>query len=111
MRLLLRLDAGKHSGLPLNYHYPLSAAIYRLLRFGSAEFSSFLHDTGCKSGDRTCKFFSYNNDPYASQNVIISRNYLGGSATFAFMERMLSSVFTSERAMRMNIHRVSAKDG
>jgi CRISPR-associated endoribonuclease Cas6 len=44
---------------PLNYNYPLSAIIYKLLRFGSKDFSSFLHDIGFKLDGKTYKLFSF----------------------------------------------------
>jgi len=42
-----------------NYHYPLSSAIYNLLRFGSSLFSAFLHDTGFKQNGKTYKLFTF----------------------------------------------------
>ncbi len=59
MRVLLKLRAKKDSQLIVNYNYPLSAAIYKFLRFGSKEFSDFLHDIGFKSAGKTYKLFSF----------------------------------------------------
>ncbi|OGU42413.1 MAG: CRISPR-associated endoribonuclease Cas6 [Ignavibacteria bacterium RIFOXYB2_FULL_35_12] len=59
MRLKLSLDADKNSVLSPNYNYPLSAAIYNLLRFGSPEFSKFLHDIGFRQNGRTYKLFCF----------------------------------------------------
>lgn len=42
-----------------NYQYALSAAIYNLLRFGSPEFSKFLHDIGFKQNGKTYKLFCF----------------------------------------------------
>lgn len=42
--------------LPLNYSYPLSAVIYRILAKGNAEYASFLHETGYGKG---FKFFTF----------------------------------------------------
>jgi len=59
LRLLLKLRISGNSRLTLNYNYSLSAAIYGLLRFGSAEFSSFLHDIGFESQNKTYKLFTF----------------------------------------------------
>jgi CRISPR-associated endoribonuclease Cas6 len=59
MRLLLRLEAEKDSFLPLNYNYLLSAAIYKQLRFGSEEFSTFLHELGYPIDGRSFKLFTF----------------------------------------------------
>ena len=59
MRLLLTLEIQNSNVLPINYNYPLSAAIYKLLKFGSTEFASFLHDIGYKLNGKTYKLFSF----------------------------------------------------
>ncbi len=57
LRLLLRHIGAQN--LTANYNYPLSAAIYSLLKFGSPEFSSFLHDIGYRMNGKTYKLFSF----------------------------------------------------
>lgn len=42
--------------LPVNYSYPLSAAIYRIIAKGDAQYASFLHETGYGKG---FKFFTF----------------------------------------------------
>lgn len=42
--------------LPINYQYPLSAAIYRILSKGNAEYAKFLHEEGYGKG---YKFFTF----------------------------------------------------
>ncbi len=59
MRLLLKLTAKKSSKVSINYNYALSSAIYSLLQFGSPEFSSFLHQIGYKSNNKTFKLFTF----------------------------------------------------
>ncbi|NWF88924.1 MAG: CRISPR-associated endoribonuclease Cas6 [Ignavibacteriaceae bacterium] len=59
MRLRVYLTAERNSILSPNYNYPLSAAIYNLLRFGSPEFSQFLHDIGFRQNGRTYKLFCF----------------------------------------------------
>lgn len=48
-----------HTGfsvLPINYQYPLSSAIYKILRKGNAEYARFLHEKGYGKG---FKFFTF----------------------------------------------------
>jgi len=45
--------------MPINYNYQLSSAIYNLLRFGSSEFSKFLHDFGFKIDGKKYKLFTF----------------------------------------------------
>lgn len=59
MRLVLKLSTQSNSSLSLNYHYALSAAIYNLLRFGSPEFSEFLHDIGYQTKGKKYKLFCF----------------------------------------------------
>lgn len=59
MRLVLHLNCNIDSSLPLNYNYQLSSAIYDLLRFGSSEFSRFLHDLGYKIDGKKYKLFTF----------------------------------------------------
>lgn len=59
MRILIKLKLIRSEGISLNYNYALSAAIYRLLKFGSREFSEFLHSTGYKKVGKTYKLFSF----------------------------------------------------
>ena len=42
MRLVLKLKSIHSDRIAINYNYPLSASIYKLLRFSSNEFTEFL---------------------------------------------------------------------
>lgn len=59
MRLKLSLEAVEGNLISFNYHYHLSAAVYNLLHFGSAEFAKFLHDVGFNLMGRTYKLFTF----------------------------------------------------
>ncbi len=59
VRLKISLCCAESSLLTLNYFYPLSAAVYNLLRFGSPEFSAFLHDIGYKFNGKSYKLFTF----------------------------------------------------
>lgn len=59
MRLKLILRSTGETLIPINYNYPLSGAIYRLLGFGSPEFASFLHNKGYRIDGKSYKLFSF----------------------------------------------------
>ncbi|GAB4294471.1 MAG: CRISPR-associated endoribonuclease Cas6 [Ignavibacteriaceae bacterium] len=59
MRLKLSLKADTGSLISFNYQYQLSSAIYNLLRFGSEEFSEFLHDRGYLLNGKSYKLFTF----------------------------------------------------
>lgn len=58
MKFLIRLEAQNRAQhiIPINYHYPLSAAIYKILSKGDAEYAKFLHEEGYGKG---YKFFTF----------------------------------------------------
>jgi len=59
MRISLKLRAIDLSLLPINYNYPLSAVVYRLLKFGSPEFSEYLHSIGFRTNGKSYKLFTF----------------------------------------------------
>ncbi len=59
MRLKLSLRANNTNKISINYNYSLSSAIYKLLEFGSPEFSTFLHDLGYSIENKYYKLFTF----------------------------------------------------
>lgn len=60
MRLKLTLQCvSKPAVIPINYNYQFSAAIYLLLKFGSPEFSKFLHENGYNIDNKNFKLFTF----------------------------------------------------
>lgn len=60
MRLKILLQCvSKPAVIPINYNYQFFAAIYLLLKFGSPDFSKFLHDQGYKIENRNFKLFTF----------------------------------------------------
>lgn len=58
MRFRLKLFAIHFPAiLPLNYQYPMSAVIYKILQHADAEYASFLHETGYKKSENSLKAF------------------------------------------------------
>lgn len=45
--------------LPFNYQYPLSSAIYKIIRSADKEFASFLHNKGYGEGYKSFKLFTF----------------------------------------------------
>ncbi len=56
MKFKITLNNISGNILPINYQYPLSAAIYKILAKGDAEYASFLHEKGYGKG---YKFFTF----------------------------------------------------
>jgi CRISPR-associated endoribonuclease Cas6 len=56
---VLHLNCEAGTSLQINYNYQVSSAIYNLLRFGSPEFSSFLHNIGFRIDGKSYKLFSF----------------------------------------------------
>lgn len=61
MRLKIELrPQTKTFSIPINYNYPLAAAIYKLLFIGSKEFSEWLHNSGyINSEGKPIKLFTF----------------------------------------------------
>jgi len=54
--------SGKRQVLPMNYQYPLSAWIYKVLARGDNQFSEFLHEQGFRmENQKTFKLFTFSN--------------------------------------------------
>jgi CRISPR-associated endoribonuclease Cas6 len=45
--------------LTLNYQYPLSAAVYKIIERSDAAFSELLHNTGYGKGHKSFKLFTF----------------------------------------------------
>lgn len=60
MRFLLRLTT-QHPGqlITFNYHYPLSAAIYKIISRTDESYATFLHEKGYQHGAKTFKLFTF----------------------------------------------------
>ncbi len=59
MRLHLKLSTSANAKISLNYTYSFTSAIYKLLQFGSPEFSEFLHDIGYEINGKKYKLFTF----------------------------------------------------
>jgi len=60
MRFLLNLIATKPAQrITLNYQYPLSAAIYKIIERADEGYAAFLHNEGYRKGGKTFKLFTF----------------------------------------------------
>ena len=61
MKFNIFLKAPSGSSIPINYQYPLSAAIYKVLHQADEAYSLFLHETGYRKADslKTFKLFTF----------------------------------------------------
>jgi CRISPR-associated endoribonuclease Cas6 len=60
VRLLLTLETKNSPAfLPVNYQYPLSAVIYKIIQKTDEHFAAFLHETGYGKGNKRFKLFTF----------------------------------------------------
>ncbi len=60
MRFILTLiTTNPQPILTLNYQYPLSSAIYKIIQRSDEKFAAFLHNTGYGEGFKSFKFFTF----------------------------------------------------
>lgn len=60
MQFQLKLQRiGSEKALPINYQYPLSAAIYKIIARADEVYAKFLHDAGYGLGMKKFKFFTF----------------------------------------------------
>ena len=60
MRFKLTLQTvHKQALLPFNYQYPLSSAIYKIIKSADKEFAAFLHNKGYGEGYKSFKLFTF----------------------------------------------------
>ncbi len=81
MRLQLTLKPlEKNSVIPINYQYPIAAAIYKILSCSCEEYATWLHDRGYLSSDgKPMKFFVFSRLSIDEQeqrgNMLIAKNF------------------------------------
>ncbi|GAB6008895.1 CRISPR-associated endoribonuclease Cas6 [Dysgonomonas reticulitermitis] len=89
--------------IPVNYQYPMSAALYRVIAKGDARYAAFLHGTGYGKG---FKFFTFSqidcpfNINREEKYIKLRGNELSFSISFHLpeaMESFIKGLFQSER--------------
>lgn len=66
MRFSITLTVKEGDLIPINYQYPLSAALYRIIAKGDFEYARFLHEKGYGKKDKGFKLFTFSqlNTPF-----------------------------------------------
>lgn len=103
MRFSIILTVKDGNLLPINYQYPLSAALYRIISKGDANYAQFLHEKGYGKKGKGFKLFTFSqlNVPF---KIIGDRlNILGNEVSFHIsfhlpkaMESFVKGLFQSE---------------
>lgn len=86
MRLKVSLEPqAKNYLIPINYQYQLSSAVYNVMRMGSEEYATWLHEVGYsdESGKRI-KLFSFSNLYFENYQIIGNEVRTDGKAHFYF---------------------------
>lgn len=101
MRFLIKLEKKQGEQIPIKYSYPLSAAIYRIIAKGDAEYADFLHGQGYGKGFKLFTF-SQLNAPFKLAGDRLSLSGQEASFQVAFhlpqaMESFVKGLFQSER--------------
>ncbi len=103
MRFSIVLSVKDGKILPINYQYPLSAALYRIISKGDAEYAQLLHERGYGKKDKGFKLFTFSqlNVPFKIEGDRL--RLLGDEVSFlvAFhlpqaMESFVKGLFQSE---------------
>ncbi|MDR1556236.1 MAG: CRISPR-associated endoribonuclease Cas6, partial [Tannerellaceae bacterium] len=87
--------------IPVNYQYPLSAALYRVIAKGDAHYAAFLHETGYGKG---FKFFTFSQieSPFRMKGdrLYLQRNEFSFRIAFHLpeaIESFIKGLFQSEK--------------
>lgn len=100
MTFLVCLRVLERGMLPINYQYPMSAAIYRIINKGDAAYASFLHEEGYGKGFKLFTF-SQLNVPFKIEvdRLKLLRNEANFKVAFHLpqaMESFVKGLFQSE---------------
>ncbi|MEJ5052733.1 CRISPR-associated endoribonuclease Cas6 [Sphingobacterium sp. MYb382] len=99
-RITLSADVGIRLAIPINYQYPLSSAIYRIIAKGDRQYADFLHEKGYGKG---FKFFTFSdiNCPFKidGDRLLLQQNELSFVVAFHLPEAVqhfVQGLFASE---------------
>ncbi len=73
-KLTLRKTKEQESGIiPVNYQYPVSAWIYKVIHTGNNEFAAWLHTQGYSDGEKQFRLFNFSNLQIDNAKVVNDR--------------------------------------
>lgn len=100
--ITLHLERASNNIIPINYQYPLSAAIYKIISKGDIEYANFLHQTGY--GKKGMKLFTFSqlNVPFKIKDdrLILLNDEVNLDVSFHLpeaMESFVKGLFQSEQ--------------
>lgn len=104
MRFSITLSVKEGNILPINYQYPLSAVLYRIISKGDAKYAQFLHERGYGKKDKGFKLFTFSqlNVPFKIEGdrMRIVGNEVSFQIAFHLpqaMESFVKGLFQSEQ--------------
>ena len=95
--LKMYIDNSKDNLLPLNYHYELASAIYKILSQNDNRYAEWLHNTGYISDNKRFKLFNFS-DLYVPSYEIdgdrmrILSNHIGWEMSFLLNEGYINFI-------------------
>ena len=101
MRFVIQVIAQESVTIPINYNYPLSSTIYRIIAKDAAEYAPFLHQSGYGKGFRLFTF-SQISCPFQLEGdrIHLLKDELSFQVAFHLskaMESFIKGLFLSER--------------
>ena len=109
MRIELTLSPEKKCIIPINYYYPISAAIYKILSFSSHDYATWLHDKGyLDTNGKPRKLFNFSSlriTPKAklqNDTLIISESsqitlYISSPLLEDFIQNFVQGIFLDQK--------------
>lgn len=106
MRFILKLQTEVQTGatVTLNYQYPLSAAIYKIIERADKDYAHFLHNTGYQHNNKTFKFFTFSDlrTPFHIKGDRLIMNSNTAELTICFhipdaAENFVKGIFTHQQ--------------
>ena len=92
---------GSNPCIPINYQYPLSSALYRIIARGDKQYAGFLHETGYGKGFKLFTFSQINcSFRLSDDRMLLHTNELSFRISFHLpeaMESFIKGLFQSER--------------
>jgi CRISPR-associated endoribonuclease Cas6 len=114
MRIELTLSPEKSCVVPINYYYPISGAIYKILSFSSHQYATWLHDKGyMDSNGKPRKLFNFSSlkiNPSAKlhkDSLIISESsqvtlFISSPLLEDFIQNFVQGIFLDQKLIIAN---------
>lgn len=117
MRIKIILEQSVPNQLiPINYQYPISACIFKIISSSNSEYADWLHRIGYKSGYKRFKMFTFSNlfirnpEVFSGRIAIKEKNISFEFSTISdkTIENVIIGLFKNQR---IDIHTTTTKSG